>query len=197
MIKPIAPKELFCHTYWKNKQTIKNLQDISRFNFTDASRDILNMDDYYLSSGKLKSVVQDCDLHQRLLSQPVKKSLTLYRGIPNPTHSDDKDFNYIKTIFNKCINLKKGDTLYMPEYSFWSDHKMEALQYANYKVSDAKQQGILYELEIPKDTPLYECIYIILKRCSKFICTSNKKIKKDNKAYNHIKLKLLPRDAEL
>ena len=123
----------------------------------------------------------------KLLSKPVKTDMVLWRGIANPNIYRDAS-KYLENMYKKCLNLKKGDVFYMPEYSFWSDNKKIALNYA-------AQNGIVYELKIPGGTNIFENIYPIFPRASKFLCINNTEIKKGNNKLNHIELKLLPRDT--
>ena len=184
--------ELFCRKYWNNvKNQVHKIPSVSRFDFNDASYEIMCLDNVYQSMGTLGKLIKKNDLVQKLSEKPVTKDVVLYRGISEPVIFNTNT-NYIKSLFNKCINLKKGNTLYMPEYSFWSESKSVAFQYK--QSPQQEQRGILYELNVPKGFKLYHKIYPILRRYSKFLCTDNKKIINNNSQYNHIKLTLLPRD---
>ena len=142
----IQTKELFCHTYWKN--TLKEINKrprADRFDFSDANDALMLLD----KNSNLAALIKNNDIVQRILSMPCKEDMILWRGIANPTDTSDKNFNYLKQLFFKCINLKKGDILYMPEYSFWSDSKTIALQCAK-STSANCTPGIIYELNLPK-----------------------------------------------
>ncbi len=196
MIKIFTPKvktkELFCRQYWKNvKEHVHTLPTISRFDFNDASYEIMCLDNVYQSMGTLGKLIKKNDLVQKLSERPVSQDFVLYRGISEPVIYNTNT-KYIEALFKKCINLKKGNFLYMPEYSFWSDSKKIAFQYKH--SPNQERQGILYELKIPKGTKLYQKAYTILRRYSKFLCIDNKMIMQNNEKYNHIKLTLLPRD---
>ncbi len=187
-IPPNTPaKELFCKTYWKNVlKDIDKIPKACRFDFSDAN-DSLMLLSYNCN---LDALIKNNDLAQKVLARPIKNPLTLWRGIANPANTLGNKPNYIKFIFQKCINLKKGDILYMPEYSFWTDSKEIALQCAH-NSSILNQPSILYELRLPEGTNIYEKIFPIFKRCSKFLCKENNKVTENSTVYNHIKLKLL------
>ena len=178
-------KGLFCHQYWqrvlKNNKAIPNA---GRFDFNDANYELMGISNNYCEH--LTSLIKNNDLSLKLSSKPIKYDIVLWRGIANPNIYKEKS-KYLEDKFKKCSNLKEGDVFYMPEYSFWSESKTEAINYA-------AQNGIIYELKIPKGTNIFEKIYPIFKRASKFLCINNTEIKKDNSKLNHIKLKLLPRD---
>ena len=186
--KTINNKNLLCHQYWqrvlKNNKTIPNA---GRFDFNDANYELMGLTHKYYA-GSLGALIKNNDLVQKLLSKPIKHDIVLWRGITNPDRFEDTP-KYLEKMFKKCSNLKKGDVFYMPEYSFWSDNKNLALNYA-------LNNGILYELQIPKGTKIFEKIYPIFQRASKFSCIKNTEIIKENKKLNHIKLELLPRGVK-
>ena len=186
--KTLNNKNLFCHQYWQRVlKNNKNIPDAGRFDFNDANYELMGLSNEYY--GHLGALIKNNDLALKLLSAPIKKDIVLWRGITNPNIYKDIP-KYLDNKFKKCSNLKKGDVFYMPEYSFWSSNKNEALNYA-------AQNGIIYELKIPKGTKLLEKIYPIFKRASKFLCVNNTEIKKGNNKLNHIKLELLPRDIDI
>lgn len=180
-------QELFCQKYWHTilKKKITN-PEISRFDIADINLNLMRLDNNQLSNNELQALIKHSDIALNLLSKPIKNDITLWRGIPKP----DKSHKYIKNLFNISTKLKKGDTFYIPQYSFWTTNPQIALKYAN-------QNGLIYELKISKGTNIFEKIFPILQRASKFLCTQNTKIKENNLKLNHIKLKLLPRDTEL
>lgn len=171
----------------------KKASDISIFDFYDANYELMGLDNSYLSSGNLNHIVKQNDLVQNLELKRTKKDMVLWCGIENPSTYEGERFSYVKNLFNKCINLKKGDIFHMPEYSFWSNNKSVALIYAKPK-STVEEQGLVYELRVPKGSEVYENSHHIFRRYSKFLCTDNQKVVDGNKIYNHIKLELLPRD---
>ena len=176
-------KELFCHQYWRKVlKNNKKIPNVGRFEFNDANLALMG----FTHSSNLNSLIKDNDLAQKLLSKPVNKDIVLWRGIAKPNINDNK-YNYAINLYKKCSNLKQGTTFYMPEYSFWSDNKNTALDYTN-------KNGILYELKVSKGTNIFQKIYPIFQRASKFICRENNTIIDGNNKLNHIKLNLLPRD---
>lgn len=194
MIKLIGSKsqntQLLCQKYWSNIDAV--LFSRTRFDFADANQVLLGnaLPDMYTTS----SLIKQNDLTQRLTGKEIKEALTIWRGIPEKIG----DFpQYIKNLYQKCKALKKGDVLYMPEYSFWSDDRKHALERAI--VFSSSNSGILYEVTLPSGYNLYEEYHPILPRASKFLCLGNRKIKSIKKGfeYNLIKLKLLPRDVNI
>ena len=177
-------KELFCHQYWhkvlKNNPQIPN---IGRSEFNDANLTLMG----FTSDSHLATLIKDNDLTQKLLSKPINKDIVLWRGISKPDTYNK--YNYATNLYKKCSNLRKGDTFYMPEYSFWSDSKNTALNYGS-------KNGIIYELNVPKGTNIFQKIYPIFQRASKFLCTENNIIIEGNNKLNHIKLDLLARDVK-
>lgn len=181
-------KNLFCHQYWQRVlKNNKKIPDAGRFDFNDANYELMGISNEYF--GYFDSLIKNNDLALKLSSKPIKHDIVLWRGIANPNIYRDVS-KYLENMYKKCLNLKKGDVFYMPEYSFWSDNKKMALNYA-------AQNGIIYELKIPKGTNIFENIYPIFQRASKFLCIHNTEIKKGDNKLNHIKLKLLPRDIEI
>lgn len=178
-------KELFCHQYWRKVLTHnKEIPNVSRFEFNDANIALMG----FTHSNNLNSLIKDNDLAQKLLSKRIDNDIVLWRGISKPD-TDNNKYNYAINLYKKCSTLRKGDTFYMPEYSFWSDNKNTALNYGN-------KNGILYELKVPKGTNIFQKIYPIFQRASKFLCTENNTIVNGNNKLNHIKLDLLPRDVK-
>ena len=182
--------ELLCQKYCSRlKQKPNAVQNMRCYDFTEANYEIMGLENFYLSHSKLTELIRKNDMAQRFLSEALDQDTVLYRGIPHP---DQDDNGYLFNLFNKTKDLQKGDVFCMSEYSFWSKDKEEALGYA--RVTSLK--GILYELILPKGFQIYERLFCILRRNSKFICLDNKTGKVDNFVFNHIKLKLLPRDVE-
>lgn len=186
--KALNNKNLFCHQYWQRVlKNNKNIPNVGRFDFHDANYELMGLTNEYY--GHLAPMIKNNDLAQRLLSKPIKNDIVLWRGIANPNIYKDTP-KYLEKMFKKCSNLKKGDVFYMPEYSFWSDSKQVARNYA-------AQNGIIYELKLPKGTNIFEKVYPIFQRASKFLCLNNTEIKKGNNKLNHIKIELLPRDIKI
>lgn len=185
-------KELFCQKYWHNLlKKDKEIPNVGRFDFADANLELIGFDNYYSSNGKLTKLIKDTDITQKLLAKPLKNDITLWRGIANPKNYIEKPSKQLTNLFNKCSKLKKGDTFYMPEYSFWTTDSQIALRYAN-------NNGIIYELKVPKGTKIMQKIFPIFQRASKFLCINNKKkFIDENTKVHYIKLKMLPRDIEL
>lgn len=192
MIKNIVPKlqytDFFCHKYWKNinkKQT--DVIPRTRFDFVDANEVILGLvhNDEYKN---ISCTIKHNDLTQKLASKELNDSLTIWRGIPEKAGDIP---SYIKNLYLKCQDLKKGDVLYMPEYSFWARERNYALRRAI--TESSSNSCILYELTLPKGYNLYENYHPILPRAVKFLCLGNKKLKSIKKGYeyNLIKLELL------
>lgn len=182
--------QMFCQKYWQNILTnTKKIPTTDRFNLRDANLEIMNLSNIYSKPGELSNLIKTNDLAQKFNSKLTDEDMILWRGIQSPL---DDDSNYVKKLFNKCINLKKGDIFYMPEYSFWADSKNAALTYAAPKIA---KRSLLYELSLPKGSEVYNIIYYILRRYSKFICIDNKEVIEGYSKYNHIKLEPLPRDV--
>ena len=199
MLKSIGHKiqnsQLFCHKYWeylnKNKENLIRPRD--RLDFADANKVILGFrcpSDYTKFISSL--IIKHNDLIQRLFSKKLNSEITLWRGIPQNLNAP----GHVKSLYKKCINLKKGDILYMPEFSFWSKKRNYSFERAIKSLQ--ANSGILYELRLPKGYELYTNFYPILPRASKFRCIENKKVKgiKKNYEYNLIKLEILPRDVK-
>lgn len=199
MVKNISMKfqntQFFCQKYWQNAiPRAKATEDLlwrDRLDFTNANKSILGLtaNDNY-SKRITRFGIKHNDLIMRATSERTKNNLTVWRGIPKKINNIQQ---HIVHLYNKCVNLKKGDILYMPEYSFWATKRCYALERAT-DFSSSKS-GILYELTLPKGYNLYKNVYPILPRASQFKCISNTKIKclKKDFQYNLIKLELLPR----
>ncbi len=181
LVKSLNNKKLFCQQYWQNVlKKNKEIPNVGRFDFADVNDELMGFNNNYLSSGHLEFRLKNNDLAQKLLSKPAENDITLWRGIQQP----NEKYKYAKNMFEKCSNLKSGDVFYMPEYSFWSENKKEAMSYAN-------KNGIIYELKVPKGTNILQLIYPIFKRASKFLCTKNTLILEGKNKLNYITLNLL------
>ena len=181
LVKSLDNKNLFCQQYWhKVLKNNKEVPNVGRFDFADVNDELMGFNNYYLPSGHLESKIKNNDLAQKLLSKPAENDITLWRGITRP----NERYKYAKNMFEKCSNLKSGDVFYMPEYSFWSENKKEAMNYAN-------KNGIIYELKISKGTNILQRIYPIFQRASRFLCIKNTFIAEGNNKLNYITLNLL------
>lgn len=184
-------KELFCQTYWKNLKP-QNTPGQTARGFHDFNNYIMQKDKSY-SHTYMQKLCKANDLALRFRLKSLPKTITFFRGITNPDFRESPSPEYIKNLFQKSIKLKKNDTLYMPEYSFWSN------RYAlDYVASKPDKPGILYEITISEGAKIYDYFdsLLILKRASKFSCIINEKIIDGTNSYNHIKLELLPRNVK-
>lgn len=195
MIKSIIPKaakqELFCQKYWQ-KMGARLTSEKRRY-------DVPSLFDYSYHNYNVLGI-SPCD-HKLLgeldasfkVSELSKEKITVWRGVSNPSYFYP-DNQQIGNYFEKCKNIQPGETLYMVEFPYITNSK----DYATSFISNfSKATNLLFEIEIPKGTPLpFDSNRTVLQRCSKFVCTDTQKVKDNRKTYQHIKLKLLPRDVK-
>lgn len=122
-------KILLCEQYWKNKPKLsmlkrqKGFDNISFFDIHDTNHYLVA--NKFMSREKVESFTKPYTIEDviRITDENFKrfrsleKKLTVYRGIRMP----DKDNGVLYNRFQQAINLKKGDTFYMPEYAFTAD----------------------------------------------------------------------------
>lgn len=184
-------KILLCEQYWKNKPKLsmlkrqKGFDNISFFDIHDTNHYLVT--NKFMSKEKIESFTKPYTIEDviRITDEDFKRfrslenKLTVYRGIRMP----DKDNGVLYNRFQQAINLKKGDTFYMPEYAFTADGIETAETYTG-----VNNKGILFEIELPKGTKTnMDSSYHILPRASKFECLSNE----ETDDYYLIKIKLI------
>ena len=183
-------KILLCEQYWKNKPKIRMLKrqngfdNISFFDIHDTNHYLVA--NKFMSREKIESFTKPYSIEDviRITDEdfkrfrPLRNKLTVYRGIRMP----DKDNGVLYSRFQQAINLKKGDTFYMPEYAFTA-----AIETAeNY--TGVNNKGILFEIELPRGTKTnMESSYHVLPRASKYECVSNE----ETDEYYFVKVKLI------
>lgn len=196
MLKSIVPKpqnkELFCQQYWRKRmQTVNSKNNYnmpSLFDYHDYNLLVLGV-----NSSKTQNLLGILDLSFKLF-KPSKEKYIFWRGITNPFYMYSKS-SKLTDYFNKSKNIQPGEILYMKEFPYVSS----SCDYAKSHISNLSKNyiNILFEIEIPKGTVfLNNGDRNILQRCSKFLCTDTKRVKDNNKIYQHIKLKLLSRDVQ-
>ena len=183
-------KILLCEQYWKNKPKLRMLKrqngfdNISFFDIHDTNHYLVA--NKFMSREKIESFTKPYTIEDiiRITDEefkrlrPLTNKLTVYRGIRMP----DKDNGVLYSRFQQTINLKKGDTFYMPEYAFTAD--IETAE--NY--TGVNNKGILFEIELPRGTKTnMESSYHVLPRASKYECVSNEETDK----YYFVKVKLI------
>lgn len=188
-----STEQKFCHKYWqKVLAKAKEIPERDTFDFWDANLELMGLSNFYSQMGDLAHIIGRNDLAQKLKSKLTDNDMILWRGIQKPGEEfQDEKANYAKKLFDKSINLKKGDIFHMPVYSFWTDERHSAEIFASLKTA---HQALIYELSLPKGSEVYQNRHFIFRRYSKFICTDNQKVIEGNTTYNHIKLELLPRE---
>lgn len=195
MIKSVVSKpqtkELFCQQYWKKRmQTVrsKNNHNMpSLFDYNDYNLMVLG-----INSSKPQKSLENLDLSFKL-SEPSKEKHICWRGITNPSYLYSKSFE-LTNYFNKCKNVQPGEILYMKEFPYVTPSCDYAKSYISNLAKD--YDNILFEIEVPEGTLfLNNGDRNVLQRCSKFLCTDTKRVKDNDKIYQHIKLTLLPRDV--
>lgn len=176
-------QELFCHKYWKRVLS----EDNAEVSQLSKSMSIHGVNEYLIGGYKPmgKESVQSCiattDKEFKLYKKTDKK-IVLYRGIEGPEIFKN---SFMNKLLEKCKKLKKGDILRMPEYAYATNEKEYALGYTS-------DNGILYEISVPKGSRIATDWYFNFPRGSMFLCTQNKVVNEESKKYNHIKLKYLP-----
>ena len=177
-------KNLFCTQYWEKVKKFRGRNNITgdlsySFDLPEVNKIITGAMDNYNFESPMQEIIKTTDLEFKLF-KPLRKKTVLWRGIPDKTAGEPLS---VARLFNKCLNLKTGDKIMMPEYAYASDAKFYAEAFAK----SGGGVGILYEIDVPKGS----CISKknIFPRCSVFECISNEICK--DKGYRHIKLKYL------
>lgn len=195
MLKTIMPKlpeqELFCQKYWQKMRSMVNSDKncycrTSLFSYSSHNYNVLGINPHK------PQFLRDLDLSFKV-SKLNKEKFIAWRGItassyfyPNATG--------IANYFNKCKNIQPGEVFYMKEFPYITVQEDYAKSFIS---SSSKDVNILFEIEIPKGVPLpFNNGRTVLQRCSKFLCTETKRVNDMGKTYQHIKLKLLPRDVQ-
>lgn len=185
-------QDFFCQKYWRaiRKQVSSNKQNYK-------NPDLFDYNDYnYVLLGIKKNTgnqikLGDLDLSFKLF-EPAKKKYVMWRGVTDPSYFYE-NIPTLNNYFNKCKNIKTGEILCMKEFSYISCD----CAYAKNFICSPNDVNILFEIEIPEGTRFFNNgTRNVLPRCSKFLCTSTKKIKDKKKTYQHIKLTLLPKDTQ-
>lgn len=195
MIKAIMPQhpkqELFCQKYWRkilnnHINADNNCCRPDLFDYSSHTCNVLglNLDSTY--------GVRDLDLSFKV-SKLSKEKFVAWRGVTNPSCFYPEG-SVIANYFDKCKNIQPGEIFYMKGYPYITCSE----DYAKSFISNlSKDVNILYEIEIPKGTPLpFDRNRTVLQRCSKFLCTDSRRVNDSGKIYQHIKLTLLPRDVQ-
>lgn len=195
MIKLICPKtksqELFCQKYWRavRQKAIKSkdyIEEPHLFDYTSFNRVLLGV-----AYQTPKKYLGKLDLSFKLC-EPSAEAYTTWRGVTDPSFYG---LDILKDYFNKCKNIKPGETLYLKEFPYTSKQINEAKFFMSGFATD--YVNILFEIEIPKGTPLFsDGIRKVIQRYSKYECVGTKRVKEGDMTYQHIKLKLLPREIQ-
>lgn len=185
MISKISqPKNFLCQIYWDS--LLGEKKSLGR-SLDHSISSKLHRVNYCLAVGKhdglsilLNKFIAKADLAFKQL-KPTSKNMTIWRGIGKPYSCAS---NMAKTKFEKTLNLKKGDVIFMPEYAYATNLKNLAEDYAD-------DNGILYEIIVPKGSKINQSSYCYnFPRSSRFECIETKNISgKQN--YRLIKLKYL------
>lgn len=195
MIKSIIPKaskqELFCQKYWQ-KMGVRLNSEKNRY-CSPCLFDYSNYNYYVLGISPCKpKLLWDLDASFKA-SKLSKERIIVWRGITNPSYLYP-DNSQIGNYFDKCKNIKPGEILYMKEFPYITNSKNYAMSFIS---NFYKTTNLLFEIEIPKGTPLpFDINRTVLQRCSKFVCTDTQRVKDNGITYQHIKLTLLPRDIQ-
>lgn len=196
-IQPTKTKELFCQKYWRMAKENQRfaIPRLGNYEFHSINNALMGISGLASTPQDIKHSLFTNDFSIRLNSKILDKDTILWRGIEKPSGMRFGLFDYASKFFLKCLKLSKGESFYMPQYSFWSSSKDLALDYAGTNKSYGKSKGIVFELNAPMGTSISGDCYPILKRASKFLCKENKLVTDEygNDAYNHIKLDLLER----
>lgn len=175
-------QELFCQKYWKRVLS-GNTKTVSRLSHSSNLADI----NQYLVGGYKPVLTKDIRGTIATLDKEFKcyekigKKLVLWRGVNGVKVAKNP---YMKSLIEKCKALKKGDVLRMSEYAYATKDKEYALTYVH-------NDGILYEITVPKGSQIATGKYFNFPRSSMFLCTQNKIVKENDKKLHHIKLTYL------
>lgn len=179
-------QELFCKKYWERvfSKDCKTVDKLSQ------SWDIREVNQYLIGGYKpmgrknIAGIIAATDKDFKLY-KPIEKELILWRGICG---AEIYKHPYMEALIEKCKKLKKGDILRMREYAFASDDKTYAQDIYT------QDDGILYEITVPKGARIADDWNYRFPRESMFLCTQNDVVKENNKNFRLIKLTyLLPK----
>ena len=176
-------QELFCKKYWERvfSKDCKTVDKLSQ------SWDIREVNQYLIGGYKpmgrknIAGIIAATDKDFKLY-KPIEKELILWRGICG---AEIYKHPYMEALIEKCKKLKKGDILRMREYAFASDDKTYAQDIYT------QDDGILYEITVPKGARIADDWNYIFPRESMFLCTQNELVKDKDKKYHLIKLTYL------
>lgn len=182
-VSKIQNQELLCQRYWKRilSNTKGEVDKLSKsFYIHEINQYLIGG---YIPMKKIESVgsiIAATDKDFKCYKR-TDKELTLWRGIDGAEIFQNP---YMKMLIEMCKKLKSGDILRMREYAFASDEQIYAENYT-------QDDGILYEIIVPKGARIADDWNYIFPRESLFLCTQNDLIKKNNKQFHHIKLTYL------
>ena len=186
-INPIRTQQ-FCDLYW---QRTRNAAQISQKEINHISHqwNLSNINCYLLGSKNavlwnanyrdIPEIIRNTDTEFRYL-RPTKEDLILWRGVAKPID----DIAYINDVFNKSMNLKKGDLIRLPGYIFADSNIKTAKEFGQISTNSA----ILYKINAPAGSRIYRSGCFIFPRDSKFVCTDNITMSEKNKPYQLISL---------
>ena len=131
-----------------------------------------------------RKMISKTDFEFKIL-KPQDKELTVYRCI-----GEKPDFFSEYKLYQKRLNIKKGDIINMREYAYCTSDRSYAEVYL------PNRKGILYEIIIPKGSRISEIgdgvnNEVVFPRSSKFKCLEVTKVKNDKDDYLHVKLEYI------
>ena len=182
-INKIQNQELFCKKYWRhilsnNTTPTKNLSQ--SFYIHEINQYLMN-GSKPMAGKKASLVIAETDKDFKNFKK-TNKELTLWRGICGAEIYNNP---YLEKLLAQCKELKEGDILRMREYAYASDDKAYA------EGIYTQDDGILYEITVPKGAQIADDWNHTFPRESMFLCTQNELVKDKDKKYHLIKLTYL------
>ena len=196
-IKAKETSKPFCEQYWNalrekglisqtNKESVSLHGHLNGINHHFInSPNPKSMDEvFFFTKLTPRQMITKTDIEFKRL-KPTEEPLKVYRAI-----GKKPEFFSEYPLYQKRLNIKKGDIIDMKEYSYaTSDFSYASVYMTN-------NQGIMYEINIPKGSGISRVgagfnNEIVFPRSSKFKCTGTEKIKDDKNDYLLVKLEYL------
>ena len=191
-------KKLFCEEFWENKQQsalfkASNSESVSLHGYLNSINHHFHISPYpdkmdevsVFTNMTPREMITKTDFEFKSL-MPLGQDMKVFRGI-----GEKPDFFSTYKLYQKALNIKKGETIRMSEYAYATSD----INYANGYLLDGR--GIMYEIEIPKGAKVSRIgnigvsDEIVFPRCSEFKCTAVSQIKDAENDFKLVKLKYL------
>ncbi len=196
--KTTANKKLFCEEFWENaaksgKISASNNTQVSNHGYLNSINHHFHISPYpdqmdevsHFTKMTPREMITETDCEFKEL-RPLEFDLHVFRCV-----GEKPDFFSTYKLYQKALDVKKGETIRMNEYAYATSD----IDYAKNYIPNGR--GILYEIDVPKGSKVSrigdigKCDEIVFPRCSKFKCLDVQDVTDFENSLKVIKLKYL------